>query len=170
MKYVNYIDLLCFVVVISYNQFWWNCISSHRCFSGLPQRHWGNHMIIQRMKKKMVSTLSKKTNRLVDSLIRGSAAYWYHQYHWDWYLSTDTHIDTLISFLLININIMFFMLCKKYIAEKYCSHTLDFQAGKLKFFGTPLNWVVSYIAYTKFHSPRPVFHSSGQIFTRIGER
>ena len=24
--------------------------------------------------------------------------------------------------------------------------------------------------YTKFHSPRPVFHSPGQIFTRIGER
>ena len=44
------------------------------------------------------------------------------------------------------------------------------QAGKLKFFGTRPNWVVSYIAYTKFHSPRPVFHSPGQIFTRIGER
>ena len=44
------------------------------------------------------------------------------------------------------------------------------QAGKLHFFGTRLNWVVSYIAYTKFHSPRPVFHSPGQIFTRIGER
>ena len=27
-----------------------------------------------------------------------------------------------------------------------------------------------YIAYTKFHSPRPVFYSPGQIFTRIGER
>ena len=48
------------------------------------------------------------------------------------------------------------------------------QAGKLKFFGTRPNWVVSYIAYiyidTKFHSPRPVFHSPGQIFTCIGER
>ena len=44
------------------------------------------------------------------------------------------------------------------------------QAGKLKFFGTRPNWVVSYIAYTKFHSPRPVFHSPGKIFTRIGER
>ena len=38
-----------------------------------------------------------------------------------------------------------------------------------KFFGTRPNCVVSYIAYTKFHSPRPVFHSPGQIFTRIGE-
>ena len=44
------------------------------------------------------------------------------------------------------------------------------QAGKLKFFGTRPNWVVSYIAYTKFHSPRPVFHLPGQISTRIGER
>ena len=44
------------------------------------------------------------------------------------------------------------------------------QAGKLKDFGTRPNWVVSYIAYTKFHSPRPVLYSPGQIFTRIGER
>ena len=44
------------------------------------------------------------------------------------------------------------------------------QAGKLKFFGTRPNWVVSYVAYTKFHSPRPVFHLPGKIFTRIGER
>ena len=44
------------------------------------------------------------------------------------------------------------------------------QAGKLKFFGACPNWVVSYIAYTKFHSPRPVFHLPDQIFTRIGER
>ena len=44
------------------------------------------------------------------------------------------------------------------------------QAGKLKFFGTLPNWVVSYIAYTKFHSPSPVFHSPNQIFTRIGEQ
>ena len=41
------------------------------------------------------------------------------------------------------------------------------QAGKLKFFGTHPNWVVSYIYYTKFHSPRPIFHSPVQIFTRI---
>ena len=47
---------------------------------------------------------------------------------------------------------------------------LGVQAGKLKFFGTRPNWVVSYIAYTKFHSRRPVFHSPGQIFTHIGER
>ena len=45
-----------------------------------------------------------------------------------------------------------------------------FQARKLKFFGTRPKWVVSYIAYTKFHLPRPVFHSPGQIFTRIGEQ
>ena len=44
-----------------------------------------------------------------------------------------------------------------------------YQAGKLKIFGTRPNWVVSYIAYKKFHSPIPVFHSPGQIFTRIGE-
>ena len=44
------------------------------------------------------------------------------------------------------------------------------QAGKLKIFGTHPNWAVSYIAYTKFHSPRPVFHSPDQIFTHIGER
>ena len=44
------------------------------------------------------------------------------------------------------------------------------QAGKLKFVGTCPKWVVSCIAYTKFHSPRPVFHSPNQIFTRIGER
>ena len=44
------------------------------------------------------------------------------------------------------------------------------QAGKLKFFGTRPNWVVSCIADTKFHSRRPVFHSPSQIFTRIGER
>ena len=29
---------------------------------------------------------------------------------------------------------------------------------------------VSYIAYTKFHLPRPVFHSPSQIFTRIGKQ
>ena len=55
------------------------------------------------------------------------------------------------------------------VVENLCL-TEDSQAGKLKFFGTRPNWVVSYIAYTKFHSPRPVFHSPGQIFTRIGER
>ena len=48
--------------------------------------------------------------------------------------------------------------------------TVPLQAGKLKFFGTRPNWVVSYIAYTKFHSARPVFHLPGQIFTPIGER
>ena len=47
---------------------------------------------------------------------------------------------------------------------------MTLRAGKLKIFGTRPNWVVSYIAYTKFHSPKPVFHSSGQIFTRIGQR
>ena len=52
------------------------------------------------------------------------------------------------------------------VIHKKCTR----QAGKLKFFGTWPNWVVSYIAYTKFHLPRPVFHSPGQIFTRIGER
>ena len=41
---------------------------------------------------------------------------------------------------------------------------------KLKNYGTRPNWVVSYIAHTKFYSRRPVFHSSGQTFTRIGER
>ena len=50
------------------------------------------------------------------------------------------------------------------------SSSVTAQAGKLKFFGTHPNRVVSYIAYTKFHSPRPIFHSPGQIFTRIGER
>ena len=44
------------------------------------------------------------------------------------------------------------------------------QAGKLNFFGTRPNWAVSYIAYTKFHFPRPFFHSPSQIFTHIGER
>ena len=44
------------------------------------------------------------------------------------------------------------------------------QARKLNFFGTRPKWVVSCIAFTKFHLPRPVFHSPGQIFTRIGER
>ena len=37
------------------------------------------------------------------------AAYRYHQYLWDWYLSTDTHIDTLTSFPSI------------YIKMSYCS-------------------------------------------------
>ena len=49
-------------------------------------------------------------------------------------------------------------------------HNACIQAGKLKIFGTHPNWVVSYIAYTKFHSPSPVFHLPHQIFTRIGER
>ena len=44
------------------------------------------------------------------------------------------------------------------------------QAVKLKIFGTRPNWVVSYIAYTKFHTPRHVFHSPAQIFTRIGDQ
>ena len=44
------------------------------------------------------------------------------------------------------------------------------QAGKLKNFGALPNWAVSYIACTKFHLPRPVIHSPGHIFTRIGER
>ena len=47
---------------------------------------------------------------------------------------------------------------------------IPMQAGKLKIFGTRPNWVVSCIAYTKFHSPNPVFHSPNQIFTRIGDR
>ena len=44
------------------------------------------------------------------------------------------------------------------------------QAGKLKFFGTRPSCLISYLAYTKFHLPRPVFHLPGKIFTRIGER
>ena len=44
------------------------------------------------------------------------------------------------------------------------------RAAKLNFFGTRPNWAVFYIAYTKFHLPRPVFHSPGQICSRIGER
>ena len=32
------------------------------------------------------------------------------------------------------------------------------------------NWVVSYIAHTKLHSPMPVFHPPSQIFNGIGER
>ena len=44
------------------------------------------------------------------------------------------------------------------------------QAGKQKFFGTPPNWAVSYIAYTKFHLPRPVLHLPGHFFTHIGKR
>ena len=42
--------------------------------------------------------------------------------------------------------------------------------GNLKVFGTRPNWVVFYIACTKFHLPWPVFHLPGQIFTCIGER
>ena len=45
-----------------------------------------------------------------------------------------------------------------------------YQAVKIKIFGTRSNWAVSYIAYTKFHSCRPVFHSPVQIFTHIGEQ
>ena len=37
-------------------------------------------------------------------------------------------------------------------------------------FGTHQNRAVSYIAYTKFHLPRPVIHSPSQIFACIGER
>ena len=51
-----------------------------------------------------------------------------------------------------------------------CNSFIIYQAGKLNFFGTRPNWAVSYIAYTKFHLPRPVFHSPDQIFTRIGKR
>ena len=56
------------------------------------------------------------------------------------------------------------------VMHVYCQVSMDQQAGKQNFFGTRPNWVVSYIAYTKFHSHRPVFHSPGQNFTRIGER
>ena len=48
--------------------------------------------------------------------------------------------------------------------------TEEYTGWETKIFGTRPNWVVSHIAYTKFHSPRPVFHSPSQIFTRIGER
>ena len=44
------------------------------------------------------------------------------------------------------------------------------QAEKLKIFGTHPSWAVSCLAYTKFHLPRPVFHSPNQIFTHNGER
>ena len=47
---------------------------------------------------------------------------------------------------------------------------MQLQPGKLKIFGTRPNWVDSYVAYTKFHLPRLVFYSSGQIVTHIGER
>ena len=58
-----------------------------------------------------------------------------------------------------------------FTANEHCIFIMGVnQAGKLKIFGTRPNWVVSYIAYTKFHSPSPVFHSPDQIFTRIGER
>ena len=50
--------------------------------------------------------------------------------------------------------------------SQVCENEIFYRLGNLTFFGTRPNWVVSYIAYTKFHSPRPVFDSPGQIFTR----
>ena len=122
MKYVYYIALLCFVVVISYNQFSWIYVKHLPVFVRVAPDTLGQTHDHPKNEKKMVFTLSKKTNRLVDSLIRGSAVYWYYRYHWDWYLSTDTHIDTLICFPLIYINIMFYMLCIKCFAEN-TAHT-----------------------------------------------
>ena len=46
--------------------------------------------------------------------MRTSAAYRYNRYHWDRYMSTDTHIDTLISFPSIYIDVTFFRFCTKY--------------------------------------------------------
>ena len=66
-----------------------------------------------------------------------------------------------------------FILCKFYLhfSGWWLKKCLTFiQAGKLKFFGTRPNWAVSYIAYTKFHLPRPVLHLPSYIFTRIGEQ
>ena len=53
-----------------------------------------------------------------------SVAYRYYRYNQDQYLSNDTHIDTLISFPSIYINIIFFRFCQKYFTEKYWLHTL----------------------------------------------
>ena len=63
------------------------------------------------------------------------------------------------SSISLNENVLTFSL--KYIPQGLI------QAGKLKNFGTRPNWVVFYIAYTKFHSPKSVFHSPGQTFTHI---
>ena len=56
------------------------------------------------------------------------------------------------------------------ISKNICIYLANGQAGKLNFFGTHPNWAFSYIAYTKFPLPRPVFHLPSQIFTRIGGR
>ena len=51
------------------------------------------------------------------------------------------------------------LICFGHESPVYAKCGGETQAGKLKFFGTHPNWAVSYIACTKFHLPRPVFHS-----------
>ena len=105
-----------------------------------------------------------------------------------WYISI-TYLSTILMLLSINhvsvkngnqvwhyslylalINIIVVLL-KCMILKFWFDMLLPWlQTGKLKFFGTHPKWVVSCIAYAKFHSPRPVFHSPDQIFARIGER
>ena len=83
--------------------------------------------------------------------------------HWLWLVcrqqaSTWTNVDQIIWCYMLSQWVK--------IHLKSFTEDCETQAGKLNFFfGTGPNWVVSYIAYTKFHPPRPVFHLPSQIFT-----
>ena len=101
-----------------------------------------------------------------------SALIW-HLVAWSWLVQTAPtssapHHCTKQRWLVINL-IMWKIFQWNSLWNSYI-FIPENQAGKLKFFGTRPNWAVSYIAYTKFHLPRPVFHSPNQIFTRIAER
>ena len=103
------------------------------------------------------------------------AIYWSQVLSWEWRCSWCS-ADRRCSNYIWVIHNFITKWCASYIRDLTDSTFIDAtmwhqgQAGKLKYFGTRPNWAVSYIAYTKFHLPRPVFHSPGQIFTRIGER
>ena len=71
----------------------------------------------------LLSTLTSLASGLLFTLsdwLMSSAAYRYHRYHGYRYLSTDTCIDTLISFQSIHIDQIFAGFYRKHFTEKYC--------------------------------------------------
>ena len=98
-----------------------------------------------------------------------------HVRHWIHYWSTDqvSALNHRSCHKHLSLQKMIPIVSSYFFSKLPMTNTSELahnKTGKLKFFSTRPKWVVFYIAYIKFHSPSPVFHSPSQIVTRIGER
>ena len=101
----------------------------------------------------------------------------YHSYYNKWELSHIPNLTVMIMYCFHNNGPIHFTIIKdlQMIDLKFAFRSMIDRSGFDRsdrscsrivwpLLGSPLHSL-----YTKFHLPRPVFHSPGQIFTRIGE-